>query len=79
MKEFLIVLWLLIGAISIFRSYYGMQKQWFDEFNSTMEEDHCISHKLFLICSPVFILGGLLTFAVLTLTLPQSWYWNKSK
>lgn len=80
MKTTLIIIWLLIGTISVWRTYFGIQKDWYNRFGTTMNEDEeADSHKLLLKLSPILILGGLITFIIYASILPQAWWFKAPK
>jgi uncharacterized membrane protein len=79
MKTTLIILWCLIGAISVWRTYYGMQKEWYEMFGKTMDEDHCKSHKMLLGAGPLLMLGGLVFYIIVVTSFSQAWYFKTPK
>lgn len=79
-----IAVWLIIGMIAVWREYWARIKYWYERFGKDLRKEwEFNSHLIFLlICSPVFICGGILTWLVFEYNISRGyscWYFKVPK
>lgn len=77
-----IIIWLLLGIIALWRTYYGWIKEWYLEFNDDLRKNRLYNSHLIilLILSPLFLLGGLLSLIYWeSLSRYNTWYYKIPK
>ena len=77
-----IIIWLLLGVIAVWRTYWGDIKRWHLQFNCDLRKDNTFnSHLKFLTTySPILILGGLLTLINTEIIFKyNTWYYKIPK
>jgi hypothetical protein len=78
----LITIWLLLGIIAVWRTYYGDIKSWYFKFNCDLRKDYDYNGhlKLLLIGSPIFIIGGLFSLIMMEVSnSTNTWYFKIPK
>lgn len=76
MKEILITIWLLLGIIGVWRTYWGAIKEWHIRFNEDIRNTEYGHHKILIIFSPILIVGGLLTLMIFETIYDNCWYFK---
>lgn len=78
-----IIIWLLLGIISIWRQYHGWLKFWYNSYNESYwkyakKENGQVFTLLFL-GSPLFIIGGVLTLLFFEFLTEGNCWWFTTK
>ncbi len=76
-----IILWILVGAVSVWRFYHGMLKSFYEEVGHSMweEQEGKDFFKRFFIRSIIFVLSGGISLLVIEGVLPKGftcWYFT---
>jgi len=72
-----ILIWCLIGLVSLWRVYHGFLKDWYIRFNESYWSYDAKTFKLLFIASPVFIMGGLFTLLYWEINVnTTNWYFT---
>lgn len=80
MKATVIIIWLLLGLIAVWRTYHGMFKDWFLEFGKhRLDTNHTSAYWVLIIFSPIWIFGGLITLICFEIGNETCWYYNIEK
>ena len=77
-----IIIWLLLGVITVWRTYWGYIKKWYMKFNCDLRKDYKFnSHLKLLICgSPILIIGGISSLIMSEILNPyNTWYFKIPK
>ena len=68
MKTTLIIIWLLLGLIAVWRTYFGQLKFWYEEFEISLwksyKKGEAEFFHTFLLFSPFFVIGGLIPLLI---------------
>lgn len=79
-----IIIWLLLGIITVWREYHGLLKTWYKDFNESYWEfdkrENNSGIRVLLYSSPLLIFGGLITLIMSgLLSTPCWWFTTKNK
>ncbi len=81
-----IIVWLLLGAISVWRFYHGMLREFYNDFGISIwseEEGKKMLKRYLFHYSPFFVLAGAISLLAYHSVLPKGfacwWYTTKNK
>lgn len=73
----IIIIWLLLGLIAVWRFYHGTLKDWYITFNESIWEYDPSLMISIIVTSPLHITGGLFTLIIVELSsCPKSWWFT---
>ena len=84
MITLLIIIWLLLGIIAVWRDYHGTLKEWYCSYRESYwkfdKEENGSSIRFLLYLSPLFIFSGLITLIMFeSLSKTCWWFTTKNK
>ena len=78
-----IIIWLLLGMITVWRTYHGFLKHWYICYNESywkyVKEQNGTVFKILFLGSPIFIIGGLLTLLLFEFSFQYNCWWFTTK
>lgn len=79
----LLIIWLLLGIIAVWRCYFGLIKEWWVELKQDIRKHQRGNNVVFfLLCySPIFIMGGGITLLIFETggLYTTTWYYKLPK
>lgn len=78
-----IITWLFLGIINIWRTYHGMLRHWYISNNQSYwefdKQRGFSAIRLFLLLSPIIILMGAIGLILFELLFDNTWYFTTKK
>lgn len=79
MKTILIITWLLLGVIALWRAYWGTVKDWYEVCHEDIRKSDNHQLRVLLSFSVIILLNGLIALILLEIIFKNTWYYKIPK
>lgn len=79
MNTTLFVIWIILGLIATWRTYYGTMKDWYEVLGTDIRKTDNLAVKSLMMFTVFFIAGGLMSLIILEYSFKNVWYYKIPK